>query len=139
MSTRKVTAIRGERVTLQTAVDAFLSAPRCENHNTRRAYATVIDRLIAQLDPARELADVSDSDIGHALQGHISTLHPLLAATWGVPVLKSRLQVFCVAGGHKSRLSSGGPAGALRASARTRGRARGVTIVALRIPSRTLP
>ena len=57
MSARKVTAIRGKPVTLQAAADAFLSSPRCENPNTRRAYATVIDKLTAQLDPARELAE----------------------------------------------------------------------------------
>jgi integrase len=79
MSTRKVTAIRGERVTLQTAVDAFLSSPRCENAHTRRAYATVIDKLIAQLNPARELADVSDSEIAHALHELWDTA---AASTW---------------------------------------------------------
>lgn len=79
MSTRKVTAIRDERVTLQTAVDAFLSSPRCENAHTRRAYATVIDKLIAQLNPARELADVSDSEIAHALHELWDTA---AASTW---------------------------------------------------------
>jgi hypothetical protein len=55
MSAKKDTAIRGKPVTLQAAADALLSAPRCGNLNTRRAYATVIDKLITQLDPAREL------------------------------------------------------------------------------------
>ncbi|MGZ6564906.1 MAG: tyrosine-type recombinase/integrase [Solirubrobacteraceae bacterium] len=67
MSTRKATATRSRQVTLQAAVDSFLSSPRCENANTRRAYATVIDKLIAQLDPARDLADVSDSEVGRFL------------------------------------------------------------------------
>ena len=68
MSARKVTAIRGTPVTLQAAADAFLSSARCENPNTRRAYATVIDKLTAQLDPARQLADVDDGEIADALE-----------------------------------------------------------------------
>jgi integrase len=67
MSARQVTAIRGTPVTLQTAADAFLSSQRCENPNTRRAYATVIDKLTAQLDPARQFADLDGSEIAHAL------------------------------------------------------------------------
>ena len=67
MSTRKITAIRSRPVTLQAAVDAFLSSPRCENANTCRAYATVLDKVAAQLDPACELADVDDSEISQAL------------------------------------------------------------------------
>ena len=39
MSAASVTTIRGAGVTLQAAADAFLSSPRCENANTRRAYA----------------------------------------------------------------------------------------------------
>jgi hypothetical protein len=38
-----------DAVTLQTAADAFLSSPRCANPNTRRAYAGVIDNLIATI------------------------------------------------------------------------------------------
>jgi integrase len=68
MSASKVTAIRGKPVTLQAAADAFLSSPRCENPNTRRAYATVIDKLTAQLDPARQPADVDASEIANALE-----------------------------------------------------------------------
>jgi len=67
MSARNVTAIRGKPITLQAAADAFLSSPHCENPNTRRAYATVIDKLTAQLDPARQLADVDDSELSTAL------------------------------------------------------------------------
>jgi hypothetical protein len=66
----------GKPVTLQEAVDAFLSSPRCENPNTRRASATVIDKL----GPSRELAQVSDSEIGHALRELWSS--DAAASTW---------------------------------------------------------
>ena len=79
MSTQKVTAIRGKPITLQAAADAFLSSPRCENPNTRRAYATVIDKLTAYLDPARQLADVDAKEIANALGTLWSDAAP---ATW---------------------------------------------------------
>ena len=34
--------------TIQAAADAFLSSPRYANPNTRRSYAGVLDRLLAQ-------------------------------------------------------------------------------------------
>jgi integrase len=58
----------GAGVTLQGAVDAFLSSPRCENQNTRRAYAGVIDKLAVQLGSGRELADVADDEIAAVLE-----------------------------------------------------------------------
>jgi len=79
MSAKKVVALRTKQVTLQAAADAFLSSPRCENPNTRRAYATVIDKLTAQLDPARELAQIDGDEIAqalHALWGDTA------ASTW---------------------------------------------------------
>jgi site-specific recombinase XerD len=79
MSTRTTKAIRSKAVTLQHAADAFLSSPRCENPNTRRAYATVIDKLNAQLDPARELADIDDKQIAGALE---SLWGDAAASTW---------------------------------------------------------
>jgi Phage integrase, N-terminal SAM-like domain len=78
MSTRKV-AIPVKPVTLQEAVDAFLSSPRCENANTRRAYATVIDKLTARLGHARELAQISDSEIADALH---ALWDDAAASTW---------------------------------------------------------
>ena len=59
---------RGAGVTLQAAADAFLSSPRCENANTRRAYAGVIDKLAAELGGGRELADISDDEIAAVLK-----------------------------------------------------------------------
>jgi integrase len=79
MSARKVTAIRGKPITLQAAADAFLSSLRCENPNTRRAYATVIDKLTTYLDPARQLADVDAKEIANALETLWSDAAP---ATW---------------------------------------------------------
>ena len=60
-------APRGAAVTLQAAADAFLSSPRCENANTRRAYAGVIDKIASQLGASRPLADISNDDIGAVL------------------------------------------------------------------------
>jgi len=68
MSAANVTAIRRSGVTLQAAADAFLSSPRCENANTRRAYAGVIDKIIGELGSARHLADISDSEIPTILE-----------------------------------------------------------------------
>jgi hypothetical protein len=59
---------RGADVTLRGAADAFLSSPRCENHNTRRAYAGVIDKLAIELGAFRELADVTDEEIAALLE-----------------------------------------------------------------------
>ena len=64
-----VAVIRGGAVTLQAAADAFLSSPRCENPNTRRAYAGVVDKVIGQLGALRQLADVTDAEIGDVVEG----------------------------------------------------------------------
>jgi hypothetical protein len=64
----KVTALRGELVTLQAAAAAFLSSPRMSNPNTRRAYAGAIDRVMAELGPGALLAEVADEQIGNVLQ-----------------------------------------------------------------------
>jgi integrase len=64
---------RGAGVTLQGAADAFLSSPRCENANTRRAYAGVIDKLAPELGAARELADIADDEIAAVLQARWAT------------------------------------------------------------------
>ena len=62
---RKITALRGDGVTLAEAADEFLSTHRVANPNTHRAYASVIDRTIAEIGGgARRLADVTDIDGG---------------------------------------------------------------------------
>ncbi len=63
-----VTAIRGGAVTLAEAADAFLSSPRADSPNTRRAYAGVLDRLAAELGPGRQLAAVPGDEIAAALR-----------------------------------------------------------------------
>ena len=63
-----VTAIRGGAVTVAEAADAFLSSPRAASPNTRRAYAGVLDRLAADLGPARQLAAVPGDEIAAALR-----------------------------------------------------------------------
>jgi len=79
MSATNVTAIRGGSVTLQAATDAFLSSPRCENANTRRAYAGVIDKVVGELGSARHLADVADAEIPAILERLWATA---AEATW---------------------------------------------------------
>ena len=64
----EVTAIRGCAVTLAEAADAFLSSPRAATPNTRRAYAGVIDRLVAELGSHRPLAAVPGDEIAAALR-----------------------------------------------------------------------
>ena len=67
----KVTALR-ERdtttTTTQAAVDAFLSSPRCANPNTRRSYTGVLDRLLAELDADRPLAQLTGEELAELLE-----------------------------------------------------------------------
>ena len=44
-------------------MDAFLSCPRCANPNTRRAYATALDRALDHLGPDRALAEVTGEEL----------------------------------------------------------------------------
>lgn len=75
----KVTALRAAGPTLQQAVDAFLSSKRCENPNTRRAYAGVLERLLTELGPARLFVAVHGDEITAALTRLWDTAAP---ATW---------------------------------------------------------
>ena len=63
-----VTAVPADTVTLAGAADEFLSSPRMASPNTRRAYSGVLDRLTADLGPARQLADVPGDEIADALR-----------------------------------------------------------------------
>lgn len=45
----KARATKGSEPSLRVAVDAFLSSSRCANPNTRRAYTTVLERVLADL------------------------------------------------------------------------------------------
>ena len=64
----KVTALHGAAINLGDAADEFLSTHRVANDNTRRAYASAIDRTIAAAGGReRLLADVADTEIGDAL------------------------------------------------------------------------
>jgi len=76
----KVTAIRGAAINLGDAADEFLGTHRVANDNTRRAYASAIDRTITAAGGRdRLLADVADSDIGDALTALWGGCAP---ATW---------------------------------------------------------
>ena len=61
-----IAAVAGT-VTLAEAAEEFLSSPRVASPNTRRAYSGVLDRLTADLGPARRLADVPGDEIARAL------------------------------------------------------------------------
>jgi integrase len=54
--------------TVQAAVDAFLSSPRCTNPNTRRSYAGVLDRVLVDLGPDRPLATVGGDELADLLE-----------------------------------------------------------------------
>jgi integrase len=58
--------------TVRAAVDRFLSSPRCANPNTRRAYATALEKWAASIGAHRVLADVGEDEAADAL-----------AALWG--------------------------------------------------------
>jgi integrase len=75
-----VTALPGrDTTTVQAAVDAFLSSPRCANPNTRRGNAGVLDRLLADLGPDRPLATVDGDELADLLQRLWGQRSP---ATW---------------------------------------------------------
>ena len=77
---RKITALRGDAVTLADAADEFLGTHRVANPNTHRAYASAIDRTIAALGGRdRLLADIADTEIGDALVALWGECAP---ATW---------------------------------------------------------
>lgn len=64
---------------LQVAVDAFLSSTRCANPNTRRAYTTVLDRVLTDLDGQRALVEVTGDELGVVLDTAWGQAGP---ATW---------------------------------------------------------
>ncbi|MGO9793659.1 MAG: tyrosine-type recombinase/integrase [Solirubrobacteraceae bacterium] len=72
-------APREAAVTLRAAADAFLSSPRCENANTRRAYTGVIDKITSQLGASRLLDDISNDEIAAVLEGEWASAHE---STW---------------------------------------------------------
>lgn len=65
--------------TIRTAVDRFLSSPRCQNPNTHRAYASVLDRVAEQLGADRQLASVSGDRLAEVLEELWGAAMP---ATW---------------------------------------------------------
>lgn len=57
-----------DATTVQTAVDGFLSSPRCTNPNTRRGYTSVLDRLLTDLRPDRALATISGEELADLIE-----------------------------------------------------------------------
>jgi integrase len=75
-----VTALRHRpRVTVRSAVDGFLASARCANPNTRRAYASALDRLADTLGADRLLATVAGEELAAALEQLWGQAKP---ATW---------------------------------------------------------
>jgi integrase len=66
-------------ITVATAIDRFLSSNRCENPNTRRGYASVLDRVAVAVGAGRPLAAVTDDELAGALDGLWGKAKP---ATW---------------------------------------------------------
>jgi len=66
-------------VSLRVAVDAFMSSTRCANPNTRRAYGTVLDTLLTDLDPDRALTGISGDELAEVVEGTWGGAAP---ATW---------------------------------------------------------
>jgi len=64
---------------LRVTVDAFLSSARCANPNTRRAYTTVLDRVLAELGDDRPLAEVSGDELAGVVEAAWTGAG---AATW---------------------------------------------------------
>lgn len=64
---------------IQAAIDAFMSSPRRANPNTRRAYATVLDRVAADLGTDRAVADVAGEELAAVLERTWGNASP---ATW---------------------------------------------------------
>jgi hypothetical protein len=62
--------VLGDRpgTTVRQAVDRFLSSKRCENPNTRRAYAGVLDRLAETVGADRALAGVTGEELAADLE-----------------------------------------------------------------------
>lgn len=54
-------------VSVRAAIDRFLSSPRCSNPNTRRAYATALEKWAALIGAHRELGGVGDIEAADAL------------------------------------------------------------------------
>ncbi len=53
---------------VRAAVDAFLSSPRCANPNTRRAYASALDRVLDELGPDADLAQLSGEQLAEVIE-----------------------------------------------------------------------
>ncbi|MFD0852375.1 hypothetical protein ACFQ07_09080 [Actinomadura adrarensis] len=62
--TRKIAALRGDGVTLAAAADEFLSTHRVANRNTRRAYASAIDRTIEAVGGCDRLCGANIAHVG---------------------------------------------------------------------------
>jgi hypothetical protein len=52
---------------VRSAVDAFLSSPRVANPNTRRAYAGALDRVLAELGPDADLAQLGGEQLAEVM------------------------------------------------------------------------
>ena len=68
---------RGDRVSVDEAVAAFLASPCCNaSANTRRAYCSTLHRMAEELGRHRPLIDVGDEEIGDVLTALWGTTAP---------------------------------------------------------------
>ncbi|SHM53242.1 site-specific integrase [Cryptosporangium aurantiacum] len=68
-----------DAVTVDSAVESYLSSPQCANQNTHRAYRSVLDRLAGWLGGHRPLTEIGEEELTTALRGLWGSA---AAATW---------------------------------------------------------
>ena len=66
-------------VTVDSAVESYLSSPQCANENTHRAYSSVLDRLAGFLGGHRPLTEIGEEELTVAIRGLWGSA---AAATW---------------------------------------------------------
>jgi integrase len=66
-------------VTVDSAVESYLSSPQCANENTNRAYRNVLDRLAGWLGGHRPLTEIGEEELTTAIRGLWGSA---AAATW---------------------------------------------------------
>lgn len=72
-------------VSVRAAVGRFLSSPRCQNPNTRRSYATALEKWAEVIGAHRELGDVGDMEAADAPTELWGSGAPGIWGTGGAP------------------------------------------------------
>lgn len=61
-------------MSVRTALDCFLSSPRCKNPNTRRAYGAALDKVADRIGPDRPLAAGHAPRAGRRARGALGSV-----------------------------------------------------------------